>query len=147
MNNYYQLAILDFGDFQHLVHAVFLHNMHMHSHTGMAPYKVWYSSHPDVLRLRVFGSRVCAKHSGKRRAKLDKHNFSGIFIGYTDRMKNMRYVDLNMGLVETCGHATFDEAWYCSQARSLATQLFYDLGLDTEDEEEGGTIDPVSVNM
>ena len=75
------------------------------------------------------------KRSGKHRAKLDKHNFSGIFIGYTETMKNVRYVDLTTGLVKTCGHATFDEAWYCLKARPPAAQLLYDLGLAPDAEE------------
>ena len=73
------------------------------------------------------------KRSGRRRAKLDKHNFSGIFIGYTETMKNVRYVDLTTGLVKTCGHTTFDEAWHCSQVRPPAAQLLYDLGLALEE--------------
>ena len=76
---------------------------------------------------------MCAKHSGKRRAKLDKHNFSGIFIGFMGTMIIVRYIDLNTGLVKNCEHATFNEAWYCSQARPPAAQLLYDLGLASEE--------------
>ena len=118
-----------------LVHAVFLHNVWVHSRMGKTPYEAWYGSRPDLKRLRMFGARVCVKRTGKRRAKLDKHNFSGIFIGYTETMKNVRYVDLTTGLVKTCGHATFDEAWYCSKARPPAAQLLYDLGLTPDSDE------------
>ena len=69
-------------------------------------------------------------------AKLDKHNFSGIFIGYTETIKNVRYVDMTAGLVKTCGHATFDDAWYCSSVRPPAAQLLYDLGLALEEDDQ-----------
>ena len=112
-----------------LLHAVFLHNVRVHSRIGKTPHEVCYGSRPDLKRLKMFGSRVCVKCSGRRCAKLDKHNFSGIFIGYKETMKNVRYVDLTTGLVKTCGHTTFDEAWYCSRARPPAAHLLYDLGL------------------
>ena len=118
-----------------LLHAVFVHNVRVHSRIGKTPHEAWHGSRPDLKRLRMFGSRVCVKHSGRRRAKLDKHNFSGIFIGYTETMKNVQYVDLTTGLVKTCGHATFDEAWYCSRAWLPAEQLLYDFGLAPDREE------------
>jgi hypothetical protein len=96
-----------------LVHAVFLHTVSVHSRTGMTSHEAWYGAKPDLKRLWMFGARVCVKRSGKRRAKLDKHSFSGICIGYTDTMKNIRCIDSTTGLIKTCGHATFDEAWYC----------------------------------
>ena len=55
---------------------------------------------------------MCVKCNGKHCAKLDKHSFTGVFIGYTDMTKNVWYSDLITGLVKTCNHATFDEAWY-----------------------------------
>ena len=64
-----------------LLHAVFLHNVRVHSRIGKTPHEVCYGSRPDLKRLKMFGSRVCVKRSGRRCAKLDKHNFSGIFIG------------------------------------------------------------------
>ena len=47
----------------------------------------------------MFGARVCVKRSGKRSAKLDRHDFTGIFLGYTATMSNIVYLDLNSGLV------------------------------------------------
>ena len=46
--------------------------------------------------------------------KVHKHSFAGVFIRYTDTMKNARYIDLTTGLVKTCGHVMFDEVWYCT---------------------------------
>ena len=118
-----------------LLHAVFLHNLRVHSRIGKTPHEAWYGSQPDIKRPRMFGSRVYVKHSGRCRAKLDKHNFSGIFIGYTGTMKNVRYVNLTTGLVKMCGHTTFDEAWYGPRARPPAAQLLCDLGLAPDKEE------------
>ena len=94
------------------------------------PYEAWYDTQPNIQKLRMFGAQVCAKRSGsgKRQAKLNKHSFRGIFIGYLATMADMRYIDLRSGLVKTYGHATSDEVWYSIPNRPSATQLPYDLG-------------------
>ena len=84
----------------------------------------------------MFGARVCVKRSVKRRAVLNKHNYTGVSLGYMATMVNVRYIDLNSGLVKTCGHATFDEVWYCEATRPAAAQLLYELGLEAD-------VDPV----
>ena len=88
---------------------------------------------PDLEFLRTFGSRVCVKHSGDRRAKLDRHDFTGIFLGYTATDQNIVYLDLDSGIVKHSHHATFDEAWYLQPARPPAAQLLYDLGLEADE--------------
>jgi len=65
-------------------------------------------------------------------AKLDKHDFSGLFLGYTSTDQNIRYLDLNSGITKTCHHATFDEAWYLQDNRPPAAQLLYSLGLELD---------------
>ena len=72
------------------------------------------------------------KHSGERRAKLDKHHFTGIFIEYTATDHNIRYIDLNTKRVKTSHHAIFDKVWYLQQLRPPAAQLLYDLGIRSE---------------
>ena len=59
--------------------------------------------------------------SSRRRVKLNKHNYTNLFLGYTATMANVQYINLNSGLVKTCGHAAFDEAWYSEVARPPAT--------------------------
>ena len=71
---------------------------------------------PDVTHLKTFGSCVCIKRTGSRRCKLDCHDFSGIFLGYTATDQNITYLDLNLGIVKSCHHAVFDEAWYLQQS-------------------------------
>ena len=111
-----------------LTHAAYLHNRSVHHTTKCTPFESWYGRKPDLRRLRVFGSRVCVKRTGFRRAKLDRHDFQGIFIGYTATDSNIRYIDIHSGLVKSCHHAVFDECWYHQAWRPPAAQLLYDLG-------------------
>jgi hypothetical protein len=66
-----------------LLHSVYLHNRLVHSAVNMTPYEAWYGRRPDMTFLKTFGSRVCVRQSGTRRCKLDHHDFTGIFLGYT----------------------------------------------------------------
>lgn len=113
-----------------LHHAVWLHNRRVHKAAMMTPFEAWHGVKPDLTRLRVFGSRVCVKRTGKRRSKLDRHNFTGIFLGYTATDKNIRYVDVNSHIVKTSHHAIFDEAWYLQPHRPPFAQMLYDIGLE-----------------
>jgi hypothetical protein len=63
----------------------------------MTPYEAWYDKKPDLSlsTLKVFGSRICVKVTGKQRAKLDRHDFSGIFIGYTATDDNIQYINFD----------------------------------------------------
>jgi len=110
---------------------------------------------PDVTHLKTFGSRVCVKRTGSRRCKLDRHDFTGIFLGYTATDQNILFLDLDSGIVKSCHHAVFDEAWYLQATRPPAAQLLYDLSLEAETDSmmvDGplhptpiGTISPISV--
>ncbi len=88
---------------------------------------------PDLEFLKTFGSRVCVKRSGVWRAKLDCHDFTGIFLGYTATSQNIVYLDLDSDFVKHSHHATFDDAWYLQPACPPAAQLLYDLGLEGEE--------------
>ena len=115
-----------------LLHGVYLHNRRVHSRTGRTPFESWWGSRPNLRYLKLFGSRVCVKQTGDRRAKLDKHDFTGLFLGYTSTDQNIRYLDIHSGLTKTSHHAIFDEAWYLQDSRPPAAQLLYDLGLEDE---------------
>jgi hypothetical protein len=118
-----------------LVHSVYLHNRLVHTATMSTPFEYYYGVKPDLEFLKTFGSRVCVKRSGDRRAKLDRHDFTGIFLGYTATDQNIVYLDLDSGIVKQSHHATFDEAWYLQPARPPAAQLLYDLGLEANDDD------------
>ena len=121
-----------------ITHAAYLHNRRVHHGLMSTPYERWYGRKPDLRNLRVFGSRVCVKKTGFRRAKLDRHSFTGIFIGYTATDANIRYIDVQSGVVKTCHHAVFDECWFHQPWRPPAAQLLYDLGVAVTD----AAIDP-----
>jgi hypothetical protein len=69
------------------------------------------------------------KRTGDQRSKLDKHDFTGLFLGYTSTNQNIRHLDLDSGNTKTCHHATFNKAWYLQDARPPAAELLYRLGL------------------
>ena len=93
------------------LHVVYLMNRRPHSAISKTPYEAWWDNKPDLSTLKVFNSRVCVKVTGKRKAKLNSHDFTGIFIGYTATDDNIRYIDVHSGVVKTSHHAVFDEAW------------------------------------
>ena len=115
-----------------LVQALFLHHRQVHSRTKRTPYEGLFGVKPNLRNLRMFGARVCVKRTGKHRKKLDHHDVRGLFLGYPATMANIVYLDLDSVRVKTCGHAKFDEAWYCQTPRPPAAQLLYDLGLIEE---------------
>ena len=112
-----------------ITHAAYLHNRRVHFSLHCTPYERWYGTPPNLKRLRVFGSRICVKRTGHRRAKLDKHSFTGIFIGYAATDANVRYIDMESGLVKTSHHAVFDECWFHQPWRPPAADLLYSLGI------------------
>jgi len=115
-----------------LLHSVYLHNRLVHSITKATPFELYFGMKPDLSHLKVFGSRVCVKRSGDRQGKLDRNDFTGIFIGFTATDHNILYLDLDSGLVKRSHHAQFDEAWYLQPTRPPAAQLLYDLGLEVD---------------
>jgi hypothetical protein len=116
-----------------LLHAVYLNKCLVHTVTKKTPFEGFYGNKPDIKYLKMFGSCVCVKQSGDRRSKLDCHDFTGIFLGYTASDHNIRYLDMESGLVKSSHHAVFDEAWCMHPKRPPAAQLLYDLGFEAED--------------
>jgi hypothetical protein len=106
-----------------LLHAVYLYNRLVHSSTHKTPYKGLYGQKPNIAHLKTFGYRVCMKRTGSHQCKLDRHNFTGIFFGYTVTDQNITYLDLNSVILKTCHHAIFDKAWYLQPTRPPAAQL------------------------
>ncbi len=113
-----------------LLHAIYLHNQLVHSATNKTPYKSWHGWKPDLSHLKTIGSRVCVKQSGSWRCKLDKHDFTEIFLSYTATHHNIVYLDMSSGIIKLC--PVFNVAWYLQDVRPLAAQLLYDLGLEAD---------------
>ncbi len=118
-----------------LTDAVFLHNHLVHSKTKKTPFEGYYGAKPDLSGLKHFGSRVCVKKTCKQCGKLDRHNFTGIFLGYLATKQKMIYINLTSGLIKTSHHAQFDKAWYLQPQRPPIVQLLHDLGLEYLKEE------------
>jgi hypothetical protein len=115
-----------------LLHSVYLANHLVHTVTKKTPFEAFYIMKPDIAHLKLFGSRVCVKRSGICCGKLDKHNFKGIFLGYTATDQNIVYLDLDSGLVKQSHHAQFDKAWFLQDSSSPAAQLLYNLGMEPD---------------
>jgi hypothetical protein len=95
-----------------LLHSVYLHNWLVHTATQKTPFEGNFGIKLDLSFLNFFGAWVCIKCTSTCRVKLDHHNFMGIFLGYSSSDQNICYLDLNYGIVKTCHHAQFGEAWY-----------------------------------
>jgi hypothetical protein len=65
--------------------------------TKKTPFEAFYGMNVDIT-LKLFGSRVCIKRSGIRCGKLNKHDFKGIFLGFTAMDQNIVYLELDSGL-------------------------------------------------
>ena len=120
-----------------LLHSVYLHNRLVHAkETKVTPFEGYFGTKPDLSNLKVFGSQVCIKRSGDRSGKLDRNDFTGIFVGFTATDYNISYLHLDSGIVKHSHYAIFDEAWYLQPNRPPAAQLLYDLGLEIDTKED-----------
>lgn len=118
-----------------LLHACYLYNRRVHTSIGCTPFQAFNGRKPNLRFLRTFGSRVAVRRPGKRRSKLDRHDYRGIFLGYTATDKNIRYLDLDSGTVKSSHHVVFDEAWYLHPSnRPPSAQHLFNLGyIDVDD--------------
>ena len=97
--------------------AVFVKNRIPHKSIGKTPFEAFTGKRPNLEKLRIFGSRIRAKKPGNRKAKLDHHTESGIFIGYSATSDNVYFIDDATGLVKLGTHVIFDEAHMSVPAR------------------------------
>jgi hypothetical protein len=118
---------------------VYLHNHLVYRETKKTPFKGYYGCKPDLSSLKLFGTCVCVKCTGNHRGKLDRHEFTGIFLGYAATDQNILYLDLDSGIVKISHHAQFNKAWYLQPSHPPAAQLLYDLGLENNEVDEIAT--------
>ncbi len=119
-----------------LLHSVYLHDRLVHRETKKTPFEGYYGRKPYLSSLKLFSARVCVKRTGNRWGKLDRHDFTGVFLGYAATDQNIHCLDLDSGIVKTSHHAQFDEAWYLQPSRPPTAQLLYDLGLKNDEIED-----------
>lgn len=113
-----------------LTHAVHVKNRLWHSSLKCSPYEAFTGSRPDLSLLRIFGSRVYVRDTGLKKAKLDYHTRTGIFLCFSATQKNIYYLDDATGKVKQGRHALFDEAHFTVPAAKapLAAQTLQRLG-------------------
>jgi deoxyuridine 5'-triphosphate nucleotidohydrolase len=113
-----------------LTMAVYVKNRIPHKSLKMTPYEAFTGRKPDLSRLRIFGSRVTARKTGIRPAKLDMHCDTGIFLCFSATDANAYFIDDATGLVKLGTHLIFDEAHMSVPARKapLAAQALQRVG-------------------
>ena len=91
--------------------SVYVKNCLPHKSILTTPFQELTGTKADVSKLRIFGSRVCARIPGADKLpKLDHKNTNGIFLGYTSTDNNIYFEDDNIGRVLISTHVLFDEA-------------------------------------
>ncbi len=93
-------------------HYLCLYNVTVHHSQSASPYTIYMGNKPNLSLLRTFGCRVYALPPRHRAAKLVSDTRTGIFLGYTDTMKNVRYYDVVSGQIKTAQHVSFDEVMH-----------------------------------
>ena len=113
-----------------LVQAVYVKNRLYHSSTKLTPFQGFTGKRPDLSKLRIFGSRVYARKSGNRAAKLDNHTAEGIFLCFSATDNNVYFIDDATGRIRMGQHVIFDEAHMSVPAGKapLAAQALQRLG-------------------
>jgi hypothetical protein len=99
-----------------LLHSVYLKYRLWHSAIGRDPHEAYFSEQPDLSHLRAFGSLITSRVSGDRPAKLDRHSFHGVFLGYTATDLNVRYYDTTSGRIKTARHVVSTEPTTCPRS-------------------------------
>ena len=85
---------------------------HAHHKYLKTPFRAIAGRKPNLKDLKVFVSRVIAKNSNNRRAKLDDNTSTGIFLHHTDSTSISKYLDVNTNREKTTSHLEYDEAHY-----------------------------------
>lgn len=117
-----------------LVQAVFIKNRLPHSHHSFkkTPFEALTGRRPNLKNLKVFGSRVVTKNTGKRAAKLDDHTSSGVFLHHTATIDICKYVDDKTGREKSTSHIDFDEAHYTSNTKPVGAQMLLGVGYSNQ---------------
>ena len=76
-----------------LFHAVYIKNRIIHFSMNKTLYEMFTGKILNLSSLRIFGSKVYCRKSGKKQTKLDRHDSVGMFLGYTTTEKNIRDMD------------------------------------------------------
>ena len=114
-----------------LLHAVYIKNRlpHQAFQNKMTPYEKLTGNKPDLTKLRIFGSRIVTRKTGKRSPKITKHSYSGIFLRYAKTIRNIVYFDTKTKKIKTTTYAKFDEAHFSYEDKPPGAKILIELGL------------------
>jgi Reverse transcriptase (RNA-dependent DNA polymerase) len=90
-------------------HSLFLLNRIIHDGKDDPPLTICSQKKISLQSLRTFGCRVYVRQPGDRPSKLDSNNRVGIFLGYTNTMKNVFWYDETSNTIKIASHVRFDE--------------------------------------
>ena len=113
-----------------LVQAVFVENRLSHNHHDYkkTPFEALSGRRPKIKNLKNFGSRVIAKLPGERRAKLDDHTSSGVFLHHTSTTNISKYLDDKTNREKVTSHLTYDEAHDTTTKKPLGAMILEHAG-------------------
>ncbi len=93
-------------------HYLCLNNVTVHHSQQASPYTLCTGKKPNLSLLRTFGCHVYALPPCHHSAKLTTDTRTGIFLGYTNTIKNVHYFDIATGQIKTAQHVSFDEVMH-----------------------------------
>ena len=108
-----------------LLHSAFVKNRLPHAAFNFksTPYTELTGIKPNLLNLKIFGSRITVRKPGRRIGKVSSQCYNGIFLRYAKTMRNFVYLDSQTKRIKTSSHAVFDEAHFSQQIQPRGAQI------------------------
>ena len=85
-----------------------LNRVQLKKGTDKTPYELWYGCKPNVCYFKVFGSK-CYILKDIRKGKLDTKSDEGIFLGYSNKSKAYKCLNLATHKVTKSAHVKIDD--------------------------------------
>ena len=95
-----------------IMHATWLYNQTYYSAIKMTPRQAYLGQIPALDSLITFGAKITAKKLWTRPTATNPWTYNGIFLGHQNTMHNIRYWDINSGVVKIAKHDSKDELQY-----------------------------------
>jgi len=111
-------------------HYLCLYNVTVHHSQSASPYTICMGNKPNLSLLQTFGCCVYALPPGPCAAKLVSDTCMGIFLGYTNTVKNVCYYSIVSGQIKTAQHVSFDEVMHDLTDKPLNAHLLASLQPD-----------------